>query len=161
MSDTNYRGRKCSKCKKPITQTGKSGMCKKCSHIGGRYNWKGDKAGYNAKHDWVRDHYGRADHCEINLLHISTIYHWANRSGLYKRIRTDWRQLCPSCHRREHLKEWGKLRSETISQYDISGELIKVYDSLKTASRETKVLGTAICNAIAGRSKTAGGYIWQ
>lgn len=63
-------------------------------HIG----WKGDKAGYRAKHMWIQNHYGKASRCENNSLHKVHRFHWANISGEYKRNIEDWKQLCPSCH---------------------------------------------------------------
>lgn len=63
-------------------------------------NWKGDKVGYGALHDWVRSRLGRPDTCEecgeIGLK--GSQIHWANISGKYKRDLTDWQRLCVSCH---------------------------------------------------------------
>lgn len=61
--------------------------------------WKGDKAGYVAKHMWIIKHYGNALFCENDKTHKAKRYEWSNISGKYKRARSDYRQLCPSCHR--------------------------------------------------------------
>lgn len=61
--------------------------------------WKGDKASYRAKHIWVQFHYGKANHCEFDLTHTSTRFHWSNKSGRYERDISDWQQLCPKCHK--------------------------------------------------------------
>ena len=61
--------------------------------------WKGDEAGYVAKHMWINKHYGKARSCSFNKNHKSTRYHWANISGKYKREVTDYIPLCPSCHK--------------------------------------------------------------
>lgn len=48
-----------------------------------------------------------------------------------------------------------------IAQYSLSGELLKTYNSISQASRET---GTPVCQISAvrlGRQKTAHGYIWK
>lgn len=66
--------------------------------------WKGDKAGYVAKHIWIAKHYGRANHCERDHTHKAKRYEWANVSGKYRRDREDYIQLCPSCHRRMDAK---------------------------------------------------------
>ena len=61
--------------------------------------WKGDKASIGAKHAWIKARYGKADHCDNpNCAGKSKIYQWSNISGLYKRERSDWQQLCKSCH---------------------------------------------------------------
>lgn len=67
-------------------------------------NYKGDTARYNTKHQWVYYHYGKATYCENSLYHKSTVYHWANLTGEYKRDITDWKQLCPSCHKKMDWK---------------------------------------------------------
>lgn len=64
------------------------------------YLWKGDKASYSALHKWVQKNLGKPHFCEFcgnrDLKH--TQYHWANISGKYKRILSDWRRLCVRCH---------------------------------------------------------------
>lgn len=68
----------------------------------GRNNvkWKGDNATYAAKHMWIRYHYGGANMCESDdCSRKSKNYHWSNVSGLYKRDRKDWQQLCVPCHK--------------------------------------------------------------
>jgi hypothetical protein len=62
--------------------------------------WKGDSASYVAKHMWIHKHYGKASICEIDSTHKGKRFEWANISGAYLRDRSDYRQLCPSCHRR-------------------------------------------------------------
>mgnify|MGYP001591638105 CR=1 FL=1 len=69
-------------------------------------NFKGDKARYETKHQWVYYHYGKATKCENErcLFKSPKIYHWANISGDYKRDIKDWIQLCPSCHKKMDFK---------------------------------------------------------
>lgn len=59
-------------------------------------NWKGNKAGYNALHAWVKGRLIKpinCDHCGLNKpLDL------ANKSQLYKRDITDWLWLCKKCH---------------------------------------------------------------
>jgi hypothetical protein len=62
--------------------------------------WKDSDASYEAKHMWISKHYGTADHCEINPSHQAKRYEWSNISGTYQRERSDYRPLCPSCHRK-------------------------------------------------------------
>lgn len=60
------------------------------------YEWKGDKVGYGALHDWIRKQLTQAQTCrdcnQPKKLDLSNI------SGQYKRDATDWEWLCKSCH---------------------------------------------------------------
>ncbi len=72
--------------------------------------WKGNNAGYVAKHLWIIKHFGKADHCEMNRNHQAKRYEWANIDGKYSRKREDYIQLCPSCHRvfdKLNFCKWG------------------------------------------------------
>lgn len=65
------------------------------------HKWRGDEVGNMALHDWIKRYYGLASKCENRkCLGKSKIYQWANISGKYKRRRSDFKQLCVSCHRR-------------------------------------------------------------
>jgi hypothetical protein len=61
--------------------------------------WKGNKVGYAPLHQWVIRKLGNPKKCEhcgaVNL----KSYHWANKSGEYKRDVNDWLRLCVPCHR--------------------------------------------------------------
>jgi len=61
--------------------------------------WKGERAGYVALHSWVRRNLGIANKCEKCGINDLKRYHFANKSGEYKRELDDWIQLCPSCHK--------------------------------------------------------------
>lgn len=65
-------------------------------------NWKGDDANYGSKHIWVYRRLGQPHYCEhckrSDLKHRQ--YHWANVSGEYKRIISDWIRLCVKCHKK-------------------------------------------------------------
>lgn len=60
--------------------------------------WKGDKAGYDAIHTWIRKIKGKAIMCSFNLNHQSPRYEWANVSGAYLRNIDDFVSLCKKCH---------------------------------------------------------------
>lgn len=57
--------------------------------------WKGEKAGYQSKHQVARKHFlkDKCEHCNVvkNL-------HMANVSGKYLREASDWKTLCAKCH---------------------------------------------------------------
>jgi hypothetical protein len=65
------------------------------------WQWKGDEVSYRSLHKWVERQLGKPRCCEDcgdkSLSHRQ--YHWANLSGNYKRITTDWRRLCCKCHK--------------------------------------------------------------
>lgn len=84
-------------------------------------SWKGEKAGYAAKHMWIYKIKGKANKCEnpnckyprTNCIGIVLLapkrFTWANKSHCYKREDGDWIQLCTSCHKYYDL---GKLKLE-------------------------------------------------
>lgn len=74
--------------------------------------WKGDAAGYAAKHIWMRNHYGTPQECEHCGTKEDRRYQWANVSGEYLRERTDWLRLCIPCHKKYDIaKLGGKIRA--------------------------------------------------
>lgn len=59
--------------------------------------WKGDAAGYVTKHRWMLRHYKKNGVCEHCGAEAKT--HWANKDHRYRRVREDWLELCPKCHK--------------------------------------------------------------
>ena len=62
-------------------------------------NWKGDKVGYFALHDWVYRHKGKPTKCE-HCAEPRIKFQWANKSHKYIRNLDDWISLCIKCHRK-------------------------------------------------------------
>lgn len=72
--------------------------------------WIKGKISYLAVHKWLYREFGLANKCEYKnciyprknannkLLEKPKRFDWANISSLYKRERSDWIMLCPSCH---------------------------------------------------------------
>ena len=58
--------------------------------------WKGNKAGYDALHDWVKYRLNKASKCAF--CPSTENIELANLSGNYKRNLQDWVQLCKKCH---------------------------------------------------------------
>lgn len=52
-----------------------------------------------------------------------------------------------------------KLR-KTVLQFDLDGNLIRIFDSITNASLATKIDDTSIGDCIRGVQKTAGGFMW-
>ena len=51
--------------------------------------------------------------------------------------------------------------SKKVGQYDLNLNLIRVYDSARSAARETAIKNQGISACCLGKAKTAGGYIWK
>lgn len=62
-------------------------------------HWKGDKATYSTVHWWINRYWEHPQFCEKCGAEKTTRFEWANISGKYKRVRSDWLSLCVSCHR--------------------------------------------------------------
>lgn len=64
------------------------------------FAWKGEKGSYRTKHLWVENNFGKPSKCENCLIDnfIGRQIHWANISGKYLRVRSDWKRLCAKCH---------------------------------------------------------------
>lgn len=96
----------CISCKVKVSRENKI-KCRKCEDTRRRiewpkghdnWNWKGSKAGYNAKHRWLDRNFGKKKLCENCGDNESKFFDWANISGEYKRNRSDYKRLCRSCH---------------------------------------------------------------
>ena len=75
--------------------------------------WKGNTASYAAIHMWIKKHWGMPDHCDICHKEDVSRYEWCNWDKKYNRVREDWGQLCPSCHR---LFDYARIREEIYAK---------------------------------------------
>lgn len=48
-----------------------------------------------------------------------------------------------------------------IAQFDLQGNFIKKYESIRQASRELNISSGAISNAVSGKTKTCKGFMWK
>ena len=53
------------------------------------------------------------------------------------------------------------IMKRKVFQYDLKGNLIKVYDSLKEAAKTTGIAKATICKVCCLKGNTAGGYVWR
>jgi hypothetical protein len=63
--------------------------------------YKGDAIGYGAIHDWLRNKFGKSNHCENKKCESINpkMYVWAKlKNKKYERKRENFIQLCQSCH---------------------------------------------------------------
>lgn len=52
-------------------------------------------------------------------------------------------------------------KTKSILQYDMSGEFIREWDSISSASKELKIRSNNIVTCCSGKYKSSGGYIWK
>ena len=78
--------------------------------------WKGNEVSYAALHNWIRNHYKKPKKCEKcginpgkNIIG-QTKLQWSNKTKKYLRDRDDWVCLCPSCHKKNDIKNKIKHR---------------------------------------------------
>jgi hypothetical protein len=126
---------------------------------------------YSGIHTYLLREYGNAPECIWDKSHTSRL-EWANVSGAYTTDLEDYLPMCASCHRKFDVTEnqrnitaerargnnWAT--AGMVYQLTAEGKLINSYISSQAAARQSGVLRTAIANTLAGRTKTAGGYIW-
>lgn len=101
LSKEHRRNMSLAKLGKPGNSLGK----KRPDYTGDKHPlWKGDEVGYRNLHRWVERNRGKACQCEDCGLNevpqgLTRYFQWANISKEYKRILSDWKQLCIKCHK--------------------------------------------------------------
>jgi hypothetical protein len=64
------------------------------------HKWQGDAVKYRPLHTWVERQLGKPEQCSFcGKKGNGHRMHWANISGKYLRVVSDWMRLCPSCHK--------------------------------------------------------------
>lgn len=135
------------------------------------------KINYWNIHTLLVKKHGRATHCSNKNCSFKAPkrYEWALKKGRsYSTDIRDYLALCPSCHRKyddteerrnrisaDHKGKIYHNRMKEVIQCDLSGSPINTFTSIREAQRQTGVIHTAIHNMLAGRAKSAGGFIWK
>lgn len=87
------------------------------------FNWKGEKVGYIALHEWISNYKPKPKLCENCIKNKP--YDLANISGEYKRDIKDFKWLCRSCHMKEDKRLdklkykhflWRKKKGHTLNK---------------------------------------------
>lgn len=121
---------------------------------------------------------GRAvEYYDINGNYLNT-FNSAHQAEMYTGI--NYSSICACC--REEIKhtkgfQWKYVDSDKVInniskdriiiaerkvyQYDLQGNLIKIYNTLKEASEQTNISKSLICNVCGFKGNTAGGYVWR
>lgn len=123
-----YRKIKCMNCGQQIPIRAKKFCSRQCAfeHRKGEnhHAWKGAEASYSAVHKWMINQFGAPTKC-FNCKGTAPRVEWANVSGKYLRIRSDWIELCSSCHRYFDKNE--KWHNVILSRWeDYSGKEAKL-----------------------------------
>lgn len=84
---------------------------------------------YHSIHMWLKNHLGKADHCEYDNSHVNRKYSWCCLFGNSKDVNygnmtfssniDNYVQLCQSCHR---LYDYGKIKIRGKTLMDRGGE---------------------------------------
>lgn len=62
----------------------------------------------------------------------------------------------------DKLRGWSQLINDfKVAQYDLDGNLVHVYDSIRDASYDTGVSYSCIWNCVYGRTRKSRGFIWR
>lgn len=62
---------------------------------------------------------------------------------------------------KQRFSNLGKASRKKVLQYDLQGNFIKEWDSMKEAEKRLNIWYTNISNCCRGIYKTAGGYVWK
>ena len=80
-------------------------------------------------------------------------------------VKTDNRvenlEFCTYSHNEKEAYRIGLKKTIKTAQYDINGNLIKIFKSRVEAEKETGVKASCIWRVCEGKVKTAGGYKWR
>lgn len=79
---------------------------------------------------------------------------WCNNS--YNQLEANRMGLC-----KNRIKKSNEATRKPIKQYDLNGNFIKQYNSLREASNETGFSYKSLSLCATGKTKTSAGYIWK
>lgn len=103
------------------------------------FNWKGDSIGYAGIHKWINRVAGSPSLCDDCGTTSAKKFEWANISGKYKRILSDWKRLCVSCHRKfdnHSAKAWDtRGRTKIEKKCEICTSTFQTYQARITIGR--------------------------
>jgi len=103
--------------------------------------------------------------CLITKEEIKKLMIRDNFGSLYNptidRIDNDGNYTFDNCQFIEMVKNISKAHSKIVLQYDLQGNFIKEWPSVRIASKETGINYSTIRSVAQGKQKTAGGFIWK
>jgi predicted nucleic acid-binding Zn ribbon protein len=154
-------------------------------------NWKGNKASLSAIHIWVKARKSKPDFCEgcgrnkpYDLANISQEYkrdindfkwlcrkcHMEEDKRMFnlknivdcknKKDYLNWVNLCKSIYYLFNGKPY-ETRRKMVLQLGINGNLIKEFDGMRIAERETGISHAEISSCCLNKTNSAGGFVWK
>lgn len=84
-----------------------------------------------------------------------------NNPMLYPKNRIKISKAIKGIKRKDLAERNKKFSSKSVTQYKLTGEKVRIYSSVREASRETGIGFSSIYNNCLGYNKTAHGYIWE
>lgn len=139
-----------------------------------RYTYEDKTRSYAAIHWYIRKTYGNAYYCEASdCLKISQRYEWSNISKLYSLDRSDWKQLCKSCHSKmdmtekgynnlnKYIEKYKYIHHKPVGQYNPDGTLVKIWESRVEIARYFGITGASISDVLSKREHVYRGYLWR
>lgn len=70
-------------------------------------------------------------------------------------------EFCNHSYNEKEAYRIGLKKTIKTAQYDLDGNLIKIYSSRVEASKESGACASCIWRVCEGKSNTAGGYVWK
>ena len=130
------------------------GAMNKCKRGEDNPNWKGDKVGYTALHEFVAKRIQKPELCvRCNSRPVKDL----SCNGEYNRDLTNWEWLCRSCHLkkdgRDHKGEKNgsaKFTDEEVKA--IRSEFTGKFGSIAKIARRYGVAGWTISNIVNGKT---------
>ncbi len=102
-------------------------------------NFWGTEGQYKYLHRWIGVTAGKPQHCENADESCKGMYEWANKSGRYLKVVSDWVRLCRSHHRRhdDSVSTHAVLRPKTHCKrgHEFTQENSRVYASNPSTKR--------------------------
>jgi hypothetical protein len=152
----------CKNCGKrasfPSHRTNQIFCSAKCGHeyfVGEKHpNWVGSDIGRAGVHNWVYRHYGKASKCEMCQGSSAAGFEWASINHSYVRDISQWKQLCPKCHK---IFDGFTL---VVNQLDDDGNIIKKWETQREAADFIGTKKKYISQATKRKCKHKG-YYWQ
>ena len=88
---------------------------------------------------------------------------WVNDDGSidYNKSNLEWCTHKYNINYGNRTKKANQSKCKKILQFDLEGNFIKLWDSLKSAEEFLKIKHSSIWSCLNGRYKTAGNYIWK
>lgn len=76
------------------------------------FNWKGDNAGYQARHRWLYKNVKKPDSCPV--CNEKKPLDWANLDHKYSRDIKSWKPMCKKCHYKYDIEHGFRKKTKKL-----------------------------------------------